>query len=97
MAVRSKHESRQQQVTTGRFEIEQDGKIAFLEYSIAGDVIALLHTEVPHELRGRGLASELAQTALQWAREHHVKVDVICPFVAEYLQKHHEFADLVLS
>lgn len=94
--MRSKHQPREQQVTTGRFELEQDGKIAFLDYSIAGDVIALLHTEVPPELQGKGLASELAKTALEWARNHQMKVDVICPFVAEYLQRHREYADVVL-
>jgi uncharacterized protein len=86
-----------QQVTTGRFEIEQDGEVAYLEYSLGKDVLALIHTEVPAKLRRRGLASRLAETALQWAREHKVKVDVICPAVMEYVDKHPEYADLVIK
>jgi uncharacterized protein len=85
-----------QEVTAGRFEIEQDGHVAYLEYTIAGNVLGLVHTEVPKELRGRGLASELANSALQFARENHMKVDVICPTVAGYLERHKEFADLIL-
>ena len=86
-----------QEVKKGKFEIEQDGRVAYLEYTIAGNVLGLVHTEVPEELRGRGLASELAKSALQWARENHMKVDVICPSVAGYMEGHKEFSDLVLK
>jgi predicted GNAT family acetyltransferase len=85
-----------QAVTTGRFEIKRDGQTAYLEYSIAGKVLELIHTEVPEKLRGLGLASSLAETALQWAREHQFKVDVVCPSVRDYLDKHPEYSDLVL-
>jgi predicted GNAT family acetyltransferase len=60
-------------------------------------VLALLHTEVPRELRRKGLASKLAHSAFQWARDHRMKVDVICPSVADYLQHHPEYSDLVLK
>jgi uncharacterized protein len=83
-------------VTTGRFELERDGHTATLDYTLAGDVLALLETAVPEALRGTGMAGLLAKTALDYAREHHLKVDVICPFVADYLGTHPEYSDLVL-
>lgn len=86
-----------QNVTSGRIEIEREGKIAYLEYSLGGDVLELIHTEVPKELRNEGLASALAERALKWAREKNYKVDVICPFVRDYVSKHPEYADLVLK
>ncbi|HKD82360.1 MAG TPA: GNAT family N-acetyltransferase [Candidatus Angelobacter sp.] len=85
-----------QQVTNGRFEMERDGHVAYLEYNLAGKVLQLIHSEVPEALRGHGMASELAHSALEWARENGVKVDVICPSVAAYLEKHPEYSDLVL-
>jgi predicted GNAT family acetyltransferase len=83
-------------VTTGRFELERDGHVATLDYTVAGHVLALLHTEIPKQLRNTGIASTLAKTALDWAREHHMKIDVVCPFVAGYLGNHPEYSDLVL-
>ncbi|HXA85929.1 MAG TPA: GNAT family N-acetyltransferase [Candidatus Dormibacteraeota bacterium] len=83
-------------VTSGRLEIERQGHVAYLEYTLAGKVLQLMHSEVPEGLRGQGLGSELAQAALEWARERGLKVDVICPSVAEYVEKHPEYADLVL-
>jgi len=85
-----------QKVTTGRFQIEQAGEIAYLEYSLSDTVLELIHTEVPENLRHTGLASSLAETALHWARERNLKVDVICPTVRQYIAKHPEYADLVM-
>lgn len=85
-----------QKVTTGRFEIQQDGEVAYLEYTLSGSILELTHTEIPEKLRHTGLASSLAQTALQWAREHNLKVDVVCPTVRQFVAKHPEYSDVVM-
>jgi uncharacterized protein len=85
-----------QMVETGRIEIEREGKIAYLEYSLSKEVLELTHTEVPEQLRGLGLASSLADTALHWAQEKNLKVDVICPFVRAYVERHPQYHDLVM-
>jgi predicted GNAT family acetyltransferase len=84
----------EQQVTTGRFEIEQDGQTAYLDYSLTGNILELIHTEVPPALRHLGLASALAENALQWARERGLKVDIVCPTVRRYIDQHPEYRDL---
>jgi predicted GNAT family acetyltransferase len=86
-----------QLVTNGRFELERDGHVAYLEYNLTDKLLQLIHTEVPEALRGKGVASTLAESAFQWAREHGVKVDVICPYVAAYLKRHPEYSDLVIK
>jgi len=86
----------QQKVITGRFEIERNGEIAYLDYSLAGNILTLSHTEVPEKLRHMGLASSLAETALHWARDRNLKVDIVCPTVQQYIAKHPEYSDLVL-
>jgi predicted GNAT family acetyltransferase len=85
-----------EKVTTGRFEIERDGSVAYLEYTMTGNVLGLIHTEVPEKLRGLGLASALAQTAFQYARENKLKVDVICPSALDFLAKHTEYSDMLM-
>ena len=86
-----------QKVTTGRFEIEQSGQVGYLEYSLAGNILELIHTEVPEKLRHLGLASALAEIALQWEREHNLKVDIICPTVRRYVEEHPEYSDLEMQ
>jgi uncharacterized protein len=82
--------------STSRFEYEQDGATAYLEFELDNSGwITLLHTEVPPPLRGKGIANELAKTAFEYARDHHLKVDVICPIAASFLEKHSEYRDLI--
>lgn len=85
-----------QKVTTGRFEIERNGEVAYLEYSVTDKILGLIHTEVPEKLRGLGLATSLAETAFRWARDNRLKVDVICPSVQKFLAEHPQYTDLVL-
>ena len=87
----------QQKVTTGRFEIERNGEVAYLEYSLSGNVLVLIHTEVPEKLRGLGLASSLAQTAFEWARDNKLKVDVVCPSVQGYVARHPAWSELLVG
>jgi len=71
-----------------RFEVVSDGQISFLQYERRPKAFVILHTEVPEPLRGRGIASLLARTALQAARAEGLAIVVRCPFVREYLRKH---------
>jgi predicted GNAT family acetyltransferase len=83
-------------VTRSRFELEEMGETAYLEFDLdSAGWITLLHTEVPEALRGRGIAGELAKTGLEYARDNQLKVDVVCPLVANYISKHPEFEPLV--
>jgi predicted GNAT family acetyltransferase len=57
--------------------------------------VIITHTETPRALRGRGIASALVKGALELIRADGLKVVAGCGFVADYLQKHPEFSDLV--
>jgi hypothetical protein len=85
-----------QQVTAGRFEIEREGEVAYLAYTLSGNILELSHTEIPEKLQHQGLASALAETGLRYARQHNLKVDIVCPSVQQFVAKHPEYSDLVL-
>jgi predicted GNAT family acetyltransferase len=78
-----------------RFEIRIGDQVAILRYRESPGRIDLIHTEVPEELGGRGIAGKLASFALDYAREHGLRVKPTCPYVAAYIQRHPEYADLV--
>ena len=80
-----------------RFEIAVDGRTAFLEYHLGRDFLTLVHTEVPHELNGRGIGGKLAQAALDFARAEKLKVAPSCPFVASYIRRHPEYLEIVME
>ena len=78
-----------------RFELEIDDHLAFVEYELSPSAIALLHTEVPKELGGRGVGSILAKAVLENVRAQGLKVEPRCEFLAGYIKKHPEFAGLL--
>jgi predicted GNAT family acetyltransferase len=78
-----------------RFEVKVDGATSILEYRDSPKGLMLVHTMVPDRLRGRGIASKLATAALEYAHAHGVKVVPRCSFVADFLVRHPEYAELV--
>ena len=80
-----------------RFEVRPEGQLAFIKYGLHNDQIIYFHTEVPEALEGQGIGSRLAKAALEYARVNHLQVVPLCPFVAAYIRRHAEYADLVAS
>jgi predicted GNAT family acetyltransferase len=78
-----------------RFEVRDGDAIAVLEYQMVPGRIVFTHTGVPKELEGRGVAGALVRTGLEHARRHDLAVRPVCPYVAAYLARHPEYADLV--
>lgn len=79
-----------------RYEVHVDGRPAGqVGYRKSDGVIELHHTEVSEEYGGRGLGQRLAEQALTEARESGTSVVPTCPFVAKYISKNPEYADLV--
>jgi predicted GNAT family acetyltransferase len=78
-----------------RFEFEVEGSVAFANYRRRGNAVIITHTETPVALRGRGIGSELVKGALELIRADGHKVMAGCSFVADYLEQHAEYADIV--
>ncbi|MCM0622440.1 GNAT family N-acetyltransferase [Nocardioides bruguierae] len=65
------------------------------EYELDGETMTLTHTVVDPAFGGRGVGSVLAQAAFGHAREAGLSVVPQCSFMAGYVRKHPELADLV--
>ena len=78
-----------------RFELEVEGDTAFANYRRDGAVLTIMHTEVPKRLEGRGIGSRLVAGVLGLARAQGLAVVPRCPFVAAYIKRHPEYADLL--
>ncbi|ATY33311.1 GNAT family N-acetyltransferase [Sphingomonas psychrotolerans] len=77
-----------------RFELVEQGHLAFAEYQIEGEVITFTHTVVPASLQGMGVGSRLIEGALADVRSRGLKVRPQCSFVAAYIARHPEWQDL---
>lgn len=80
----------------GQFELTLEEGVALLAFEMDSNTMSIMHTEVPEEAEGQGIASELAKYALDYARGNQLRVKNYCRFVSMFLQRNPEYEDLIL-
>ena len=81
-----------------RFVAERDGvQVGHIDYEAAGEVLTLTHPIVPEEYAGQGVASAMARGVLDEIRGRGLKVVPECSFVAGWITKHPDYAELVAA
>jgi predicted GNAT family acetyltransferase len=81
-----------------QFETTVDGHVALAAYDLEDpNRIVFTHTEVPESLSGRGLAGAIVKYGLDYAREKNLTVVPQCSYVAAFVKRHAEYADLLAT
>ena len=81
-----------------RYELRDDGHLlGFTEYHERGGVHVFPHTVITERKRGEGRGAKLVQGALDDARRRGWRIVAQCPFVADFVEDHPEYADLVAA
>jgi predicted GNAT family acetyltransferase len=82
----------------GRYALGDDGRVvAIADFTVDGDRVIFPHTEVDPELRGHGLGAVLVKAALDDVRPSGRSIVPRCWFVAQFVQSHQEYADLLAA
>src|SRR5262245_44334880 len=82
----------------GRYEVHVGGEPAGLaQYIERPGRVVFTHTELDDRFEGQGLASTLIKWALDDVRRRGLKLTPRCPFVRGYIDRHSEYADLVVG
>ena len=81
----------------GRYEVLLDGEVVgFADHGPADDgVVVFPHTVVEPEHQGHGLASVLVASALADMRAQGLRVRPTCWYVARWIDRHPDHADLL--
>jgi predicted GNAT family acetyltransferase len=70
-------------------------QLAEMEVGIVGDNLTVYHTEVSPKLQGKGVAQQLLNHMVDYAREHKLRVIPLCPYVLAQFKRHPEkYVDL---
>jgi predicted GNAT family acetyltransferase len=81
-----------------RYEIRDgDTLLGIAAYQRRGDTLVMTHTEVDSSAGHSGLGGTLVKAALDDVRAHGQKVVPLCPFVHGWIERHPEYADLVVD
>ncbi len=78
-----------------RFELEEDGHLAFADYSLSGNTLHIHYVEAAPTLRGKGTAGRLMEAVAELARQNNWRVVPICGYAAAWLRRHGEYHQLL--
>jgi uncharacterized protein len=79
-----------------RYEIWVDGELSgYAGYQLGDGTITFTHTVTMPPKRGRGLAAMVVRRALDDARAADQRVVAQCWYVAQFIDEHREYADLL--
>ncbi|MGB2923409.1 MAG: GNAT family N-acetyltransferase [Mycobacterium sp.] len=79
----------------GRFVIEVDGRpVGLADFHDRDGRRVFPHTEVLPQYQGRGLATILVAEALRSTRAAGLRIVPTCWMVAEFIDRHPEYADI---
>ena len=78
-----------------RYEMDEQGMTSWADYRLSGDRLYIDHVESPPALRGSGAAGRLMAALAADAREQGLRITPICGYAAAWLQRSHEFRDLL--
>jgi hypothetical protein len=82
--------------TSHRYEWLLGGEVVgVIEYREQADRIEMHHTYTAPAYRGRGIAAELVDAALDDVRARGLQVVPTCWYVAEHIDAHLEYQDLL--
>lgn len=78
-----------------RFHAVVAGGEAECVYRLASNLMNIVHTEVPPQAEGQGIAAVLVGAALAHARAMGWRVRPSCSYVRSYMRRHAETQDLL--
>ncbi len=77
-----------------RFELEEQGEVAYAEYRREPGRLVLPFVFAPPRLRGGGAAGRLMEGVAAAARAEGRRILPVCGYAAAWLRRHREHADV---
>jgi hypothetical protein len=79
-----------------RFELTLKGKTAYIDfYEVDTSKIYLTHIEVPDDLEGSGIGSELTKKTMEYIDNEDLSLVPKCPFINSYIKNHPKYRRLL--
>ncbi|HDN18240.1 MAG TPA: N-acetyltransferase [Candidatus Bathyarchaeota archaeon] len=78
-----------------RFFIRLHDEEAVVRYLIEGDRLLITSTYTPPEHRGKGIAAQLLENIVEYARREGYRIVPICSYAVYFFQKRSEYRDVL--
>ncbi len=81
----------------GAFVVDIDGNILaeMIYHKPSENRMIIEHTEVSKELKGQNIGYKLVEAAVEYARQHNIKIMPLCTFAYSVFKKKPDFQDVL--
>jgi predicted GNAT family acetyltransferase len=79
------------------FEMIVNGQRSFIDYKQKGNKMYLIHTEVPAELQGQGVAEAMVIKTFEYMEQHKLILVPLCTYIQAFLRRHPEWDRLLAA
>ncbi len=77
-----------------QFQLYVHGQTAWVDYRMRGNIMYLVHAEVPYRLRGRGVGKELVEKVFEYLEAHDLKAIPVCSFIRTVARRHPKWSQV---
>ncbi|WP_241507247.1 N-acetyltransferase [Aquimarina sediminis] len=78
-----------------KFTLDINGEEAKIEYVIKNDKMYLVHSEVPHNLRGRGIGKELVLKTFEKLTAEGYKAVAVCSYIKAVKNRSNHWKNII--
>lgn len=78
----------------GLFVMKIGDDFAKIEYVVKGDIYYLTHSEVPKNLRGKGVGKELVEKTIEYLHSQQLKSVAICSYIKSIVNRSEKLKEL---
>lgn len=72
---------------------KEEGRLLFLP--VAPNIVNILSIHVDEEYRGHGIARQLMEAFIDYAKKNNKQIIPTCSYASSYFQKHTELSELL--
>ena len=77
------------------YEVIKDGvQVGRIVWTLQDKTMIMNETHLDESLRGQDMGTKLLNHAAEYAREHHYKMQAVCPFVVKMFERSEGYNDI---
>lgn len=78
-----------------RFTLDINGELAKVEYQLRNDKMYLTHSEVPYNVRGKGIGKVLVEKTFEKLTQENLKAVAVCSYVKAVAKRSEKWSSII--
>jgi len=78
-----------------QFQLNLPSGTALIDYQIRNGIMYLIHSEVPYQLRGKGIGKILVEKTFEYIEQNNIQAVAVCSFIKLVAQRSEKWRNII--